>query len=263
MAKTVFISYSSCDELFVKRIIEMIEKAGLSYWKAPEMIPAGSNYAREIPKAIQKCDVFLLVVSKGSQESIWVEKEVDSAINYRKTIVPVRIDDEPLNDMYRFYLNNVQMLSFVDEKEKFYKYLEGVAGSRAESSDVVASHTMETRPAVEASPMPESRIERPTSDAYMEPRKESIRIQNAFTLNKAPVECGHCQGALERVSNGIYQCVVCGRENYDYLQTVKRYLQDRGPTNAVIISRDTGVPKSAIDYFLKEEYISVYRSGRR
>ncbi len=240
MAKTVFISYSSCDELFVKRIIEMIEKAGLSYWKAPEMIPAGSNYAREIPKAIQKCDVFLLVVSKGSQESIWVEKEVDSAINYRKTIVPVRIDDEPLNDMYRFYLNNVQMLSFVDEKEKFYKYLEGVA-----------------------SPMPESRIERPTSDAYMEPRKESIRIQNAFTLNKAPVECGHCQGALERVSDGIYQCVVCGRENYDYLQTVKRYLQDRGPTNAVIISRDTGVPKSAIDYFLKEEYISVYRSGRR
>lgn len=252
MAKTVFISYSSCDELFVKRIIEMIEKAGLSYWKAPEMIPAGSNYAREIPKAIQRCDIFLLVVSKGSQESIWVEKEVDSAINYRKTIVPVRIDDEPLNDMYRFYLNNVQMLSFVDEKDKFYKYLEGVAGNRVDS------------PAVEASPIPESRmnsrrIEHPISD----PRKESIRIQNAFTLNKAPVECGYCQGALERVSEGIYQCVVCGRENYDYLQTVKRYLQDRGPTNAVIISRDTGVPKSAIDYFLKEEYISVYRGGRR
>ncbi|MBE5963448.1 MAG: toll/interleukin-1 receptor domain-containing protein [Lachnospira sp.] len=242
MAKTVFISYSSYNDLFVNRIIEMIEKAGLLYWKAPEMIPAGSNYAKEIPKAIQSCDIFLLVVSKESQESIWVEKEVDSAINYRKAIVPVKIDDEPLNDMYKFYLNNVQMISFMDEKDKLCKLLENSNGNTG------------VRYIVEQSS---------GNKQDMESRKENIRIQNTFTLNKAPVECEYCQGALEKVSMGVYRCTICGRESYDYFQKVKRYLQENGPTNAVIISKDTGVPKQAIDYFLKEEYLDIFKGGRR
>ena len=92
----------------------MLDKMGISYWIAPDMIPAGSNYAREIPGAIQCCEVFLLVLSKNSQQSIWVEKEIDSAINYRKTIVPFQIDDEPLTDMFRVHLNNVQTIYCVN-----------------------------------------------------------------------------------------------------------------------------------------------------
>ena len=67
--QSVFISYSSRDAEFVKRIIKQLDRMGVSYWKAPEMIPAGSSYAREIPKAIQKCSVFLLVLSPTSQDS--------------------------------------------------------------------------------------------------------------------------------------------------------------------------------------------------
>lgn len=110
MNKSVFISYSSKDERYIKKMTQMLEKMGITYWIAPDMIPAGSNYAREIPSAIQNCDIFLLVLSKASQQSIWVEKEIDSAIYYRKTIVPFQIDDSPMTDMFRFYLNNVQTI---------------------------------------------------------------------------------------------------------------------------------------------------------
>lgn len=79
-----------------------------------EMIPAGSNYAREIPRAIAQCQVFLLVISSYSQESIWVEKEIDCAINDRKTIVPLKLTEDDLSDMFRFYLNNVQTISYAE-----------------------------------------------------------------------------------------------------------------------------------------------------
>ena len=65
--ESVFISYSSKDSKIVEKIVAMLKEAGISYWKAPEMIPAGSNYAREIPRAIAQCQVFLLVISSYSR----------------------------------------------------------------------------------------------------------------------------------------------------------------------------------------------------
>ena len=67
------------------------------------MIPVGSNYAREIPRAIRECDLFLLILSKESQESVWVEKEVDRAICFKNNIVPIKIDDTPMNDSFSIY----------------------------------------------------------------------------------------------------------------------------------------------------------------
>ena len=114
----VFISYSSKDELAVERLTEIMEEMNVAYWKAPQMIPAGSNYAREIPRAISECEVFLLVLSKRAQESIWVEKEIDSAVCNRKNIIPFQIDEAPLNEMFRFYLNNVQTISYYRRQEQ-------------------------------------------------------------------------------------------------------------------------------------------------
>lgn len=101
--KSVFISYSSKDRAFVDRIVRKLEEMGIYCWQAPEHIPAGSSYAKEIPKAIRECEVFLLFLSERSQDSIWVEKETDSAISERKNIIPFQIDDAPLNETFRFY----------------------------------------------------------------------------------------------------------------------------------------------------------------
>lgn len=119
----IFISYSSKDIQFVELIVKELEKIGAPYWKAPEMIAAGSSYAKEIPQAIRDCSMFLLILSPNSQESIWVEKETDSAICNRKMIIPFQIKGARLNDTFRFYLNNVQMISYANDKQRAFNEL--------------------------------------------------------------------------------------------------------------------------------------------
>ena len=107
--KDIFISYKSDefnDALYIKN---SLEKNGFSCWMAPMDIAGGSSYASQIPKAIENCKVFLLILSERAQNSKWVPKELDQAINSDKLIIPFMIDDCKLNNEFSFYLSNVQI----------------------------------------------------------------------------------------------------------------------------------------------------------
>jgi len=108
--KEVFISYSSKEAAQVYELKSMLEANGISCWMAPDSILSGSNYASEIPKAIDNCAVFLLVLSDNSQNSKWVPKELDTAINKDKIIIPFHIDSSALGEAFNFYLSNVQRI---------------------------------------------------------------------------------------------------------------------------------------------------------
>ena len=59
MKKDVFISYSSKDFDKVNSVKNILEINGISCWMAPQCIPPGSSYAKEIPMAIKNCKVYL------------------------------------------------------------------------------------------------------------------------------------------------------------------------------------------------------------
>ena len=293
MNKSVFISYSSKDERYIKKMTQMLEKMGITYWIAPDMIPAGSNYAREIPSAIQNCDIFLLVLSKASQQSIWVEKEIDSAIYYRKTIVPFQIDYSPMTDMFRFYLNNVQTIycanrpkdAIEELKQRLRTLLKLTAESihnpggkkdRGESStrkeettegrDSVRktgqnNHDMRTGERASSSAKTYNRSRSENKDAPTEQESEiaiARRKRESFLRSSGiPTACGYCGGDLEKISRGVYRCKKCGRENYDYFQTVRNFLRKYGAKPAIIIERETGVPRHVIEQFVSDEYLEI------
>ena len=276
MSDAVFISYSSKDTQTVKKIAQDLRDAGITYWKAPEMIPAGSNYAREIPRAIEKCRVFLLVLSESSQESIWVEKEIDCAINHRKTIVPLNITGVPLSDMFRFYLNNVQTIPYnEDQEDATRRLLERLRGLlEIEEKSIASSATMQDGAAAEFSKAADSsgayrksfsaataRMELPSAErpAVSAGTAQSSRMErnNALKMNQQPVICKRCGGNLHQVSRGTYRCVDCGFEDYDSYQKVRNYLDKEGPRNVTEIMRATGVPRSTIEYFLKDERLEI------
>lgn len=264
MNKSVFISYSSKDERYIKKMTQMLEKMGITYWIAPDMIPAGSNYAREIPSAIQNCDIFLLVLSKASQQSIWVEKEIDSAIYYRKTIVPFQIDDSPMTDMFRFYLNNVQTIYCAnrpkDAIEELKQRLRTLLKLTAESihnpggkkdwgeSSTSKEETTEGRD----SENKDAPTEQESEIAIARRKRESFLRSSGI-----PTACGYCGGDLEKISRGVYRCKKCGRENYDYFQTVRNFLRKYGAKPAIIIERETGVPRHVIEQFVSDEYLEI------
>lgn len=257
-SKSVFISYSSKDSYMVDKLTGMLKRMGISYWKAPEMIPTGSSYAREIPTAIKNCEVFLLVISETAQQSIWVEKELDAAVNNRKRIIPFLIDDCPLNDMFRFYLNNVQMISFLEDKQGSVDLLRDIlsrellpeADERGADSNITSGNYAN-------SVIPEEDIWDPEIERSMTKWKR----HNAFRQNKAPICCPYCGGPIERVSMGIFRCMRCAKECYDQYQTVRNYIQENGPSPAITIEHATGVPRKTIEVFLKEEFLEIPKSS--
>lgn len=108
MKKDVFISYSSKDFDKVNNVKNILEINGLSCWMAPQCIPTGSSYAKEIPVAIRNCKVFLLMITSKSQKSPWVPKEVSLALSETKCVIPFVIEDCILTDMFNFFLTDVQ-----------------------------------------------------------------------------------------------------------------------------------------------------------
>ena len=110
MKSYIFISYKSEEYDYADRIRTEFEQNGVLCWMAPESISGGSSYAAEIPKAIRGCVAFVLILSKKSQESVWVKSEVDMAKNMGKLILPFVIEIMNLNDEMTLYLNNVQQL---------------------------------------------------------------------------------------------------------------------------------------------------------
>jgi hypothetical protein len=104
----VFISYSTRDREVACAIRSWLRENGISCWMAPESIPTGSNYTREIPAAIRGCKVFLLLLSENSQQSPWVLRELDSAVNNNKYILPYLLDDKPMVDEFQFLLTGCQ-----------------------------------------------------------------------------------------------------------------------------------------------------------
>ncbi len=288
MSDMVFISYSSKDAQTIEKILQQMTANGIHYWKAPEMIPAGSNYAREIPRAIESCNVFVLMISESSQESIWVEKEIDCAINERKTIVPLNLTGIPLSGMFKFYLNNVQTIDYSKDPEgamqQFLERLKGLvvadevpAIEKPVTEKKVLKKTLEQK---QESPKKEREARPAYSNSFSaavkqmklpEGRSGSSRQEqpifapvsersNALNLNQIPVTCSNCGGEMGQIARGTYRCLDCGQEDYDSYQKVRNYLNKQGPRSVTQIMRATGVPRATIEFFLRDERLEIPES---
>jgi TIR domain/Pentapeptide repeats (8 copies) len=74
-----FISYSSRDDDFAKRIHADLQSKGVRCWFAPHDLPIGGKILDEIDAAIRLRDKVLLILSEHSIGSNWVEDEVKTA----------------------------------------------------------------------------------------------------------------------------------------------------------------------------------------
>lgn len=107
----VFISYSTKEQSLANAMKKLLEKQGIQTWMAPGDIPVGNKYARVINQAIKDCSCFILMLSNNSQNSVWVAKEVERAVNYRKPILPIQIEDVVLNDEFELYISTNQVIA--------------------------------------------------------------------------------------------------------------------------------------------------------
>jgi uncharacterized protein YjbI with pentapeptide repeats len=93
-----FISYSSKNDDFAKRIHADLQNKGVRCWFAPHDLPIGSKVLEEIDAAIRLRDRLVLVLSEDSIQSGWVEDEVTTAYDEERrrgqtVLFPIRLDD--------------------------------------------------------------------------------------------------------------------------------------------------------------------------
>ena len=127
MAK-VFISYSKRDYMrengkivpgnVVDKLINALSSNGISYWIDRESLDAGVTYAEHIAKNIKKCDIFLFLSTENANTSEWTLREISTAIDFGKTILPVRIDHSSYADSVALYLASVQYIDWQELGEK-------------------------------------------------------------------------------------------------------------------------------------------------
>ncbi len=106
----VFISYSSKDYEIAYYINNFLKANGIETWMAPESMSGTMSYTKEIPAAIKGCDIFLLLLSKSSQESVWVPNEMETAFKHKKDIIPYLIENCEVTEEFDFILSRVHRI---------------------------------------------------------------------------------------------------------------------------------------------------------
>lgn len=98
-----FISHSSGDRTFVNQLTNDLSTQGVRFSIADHDMRTGDRIRVAIDRLIEEHDRFLLVISRRSIASQWVEKEVEKALElerrtHRHLLVPIRLDNDVLRD---------------------------------------------------------------------------------------------------------------------------------------------------------------------
>jgi TIR domain len=93
-----FLSHSTSDSEFAKRLYDRLRAAGVEVWFAPENTHAGQKLHEQIYEAIRSNTKLLLVLSKASMNSEWVKSEIRNARateveDGRQKLFPIRLVD--------------------------------------------------------------------------------------------------------------------------------------------------------------------------
>ncbi len=95
---SLFISYSSKDTILAQRLHTDFQDQGVRCWFAPHDMKIGNKIRDRIDEAIHLQDKLLLLLSAHAIASVWVEAEVEAALEkenrqQREVLFPVRLDD--------------------------------------------------------------------------------------------------------------------------------------------------------------------------
>jgi formylglycine-generating enzyme required for sulfatase activity len=101
---TAFLSYSRRDIQEAQRLQRSLESAGVRCWHDETWLTPGEDFALEITRGIRESEVFILLLSKASNESDFVRREVAIAHHFGRPVLPFALDDVELSDGLLPYL---------------------------------------------------------------------------------------------------------------------------------------------------------------
>ena len=142
----VFISYSKRDYIgidgqvikdnFIDKLLRLLSDNDISYWIDREGLDIGTTYAETIARNIKECDVFIFISTENSNTSPWTLREISTAIDFGKIVLPVKLDQSPYADSVALYLASVQYIDYMElgAEESLQKIISKLNGDTRSSS---------------------------------------------------------------------------------------------------------------------------------
>jgi TPR repeat protein len=140
--KTVFISYSSEDYNKVStEIIPDIECInGIECWFDNTAIESGSKFPKKISEGIEKCHIFLFMLSESSMRKPWPKKELKQAeelqiLDPTRKVILVNIDDSKRIGVFKRKYKDTDIINWNETRkhEKLISDIDRWTREKAES----------------------------------------------------------------------------------------------------------------------------------
>ena len=136
MKYDVFISYSRKDYVddagnvlpnnMLSKIRDNFKANGISYWFDEEGIYSGDEFASVLTNAIRNSRIFLFISSVNSNQSKWTSNEISTALEFKKPIIPLRLDNSPYNDSVMMKIVSFDYIECKDEEKTISKLLRAI-----------------------------------------------------------------------------------------------------------------------------------------
>lgn len=130
---SVFLSHSTEDVAAAREIAAAIRAAGGDVWMAPDSILPGESYNEAIVAGVRRCEILAVLVSRASNASRHVAREVALADDNGKRIVPIRIESVEPSDGLRYYLGLAQWVEWHAHGAASLSSFLGLLGSGGEA----------------------------------------------------------------------------------------------------------------------------------
>ncbi len=127
---SVFLSHSSKDKDFVRKVADRLVGAGATVWIDEAELDIGDSLIEKIGEGIRDCDFVVAVISRNSVQSNWVQKELSLAMTReihgrRIRVLPIVIDDcksdMPFFLTDKLYADFTQMDSFESQFDRLLR----------------------------------------------------------------------------------------------------------------------------------------------
>jgi Predicted phosphatase homologous to the C-terminal domain of histone macroH2A1 len=114
----LFISYSRMDSQKADEIADALKQMNLKFWVDRTGEYSGRNYKSVIVNTIRQSQIVLFLSSENSNKSENVIKEVSVAVELKKMIIPIKLDNFPYADSIAYDLTGIDYVNYESEKEQ-------------------------------------------------------------------------------------------------------------------------------------------------
>lgn len=95
----VFISYARSDANDVERFVKALNAVGVVGWHDQADISAGESVSSAVRNALKRASAVIVLLSPGSLHSEWVQFEIGAAEALDKTIIPVLLSGDHIEEI--------------------------------------------------------------------------------------------------------------------------------------------------------------------